>query len=67
MTIDEAIHCMKSYLPESTLEDCTNCKYYGSKEYDEQIRVCESSTAHRMAIKALEQMKEIKNERVFKE
>ena len=57
MTIDEAIHCMKSYLPESTPEDCTNCKYYGSKQIDEQVYVCESSEAHRMAIVALELMK----------
>ena len=55
MTTKEAIHCMKSYLPEATDEDCRNCPFYGSmKTYDPQIFLCKSSEAHKMAIDALE-------------
>ena len=55
MTEKEAIHCMKSYLPEATDEDCRNCPFYGSmKTYDPQIFLCKSSEAHKMAIDALE-------------
>ena len=55
MTEKEAIHCMKSYLPEATVEDCRNCPFYGSmKTYDSQIFLCKSSEAHKMAIDALE-------------
>ena len=46
MTREEAIFCMKSYLPEGTYERCPSCKYYEN---------CKSSEAHKMAIKALEQ------------
>ena len=58
MTLDEAIYCMKSYLPDETVEHCFNCPYYASKQIDEYTFLCESSTAHRMAIDALKRMKE---------
>ena len=51
MTIDEAIFCMKSYLPNSRVL-CQDCKYYGS-EYDDGAWFCHSSDAHKLAIKAL--------------
>ena len=55
MTIQEAIYCMKSYLPETEDEDaCCKCPYYGANKVDGQLSVCNSSEAHRMAIKALE-------------
>lgn len=46
MSKEEAIFCMKSYLPEGSYERCPKCKYYGN---------CKSSEAHKMAIEALEQ------------
>lgn len=58
MSIGEAIYCMKAYLPEHSWEDCINCKYYGSVEVDERTYICQAAEAHRMAIKALEKMKE---------
>ncbi len=51
MTIDEAIYCMKSYLPDSRIS-CQDCKYYGSKD-DGEAMICQSSAAHEMAIEAL--------------
>ena len=51
MTIDEAVYCMKSYLPDGRVS-CQDCKYYGSKD-DGEVKVCHSSTAHELAIKAL--------------
>ena len=56
MTIDEAIYCMKSYLPDYNEEHCLKCKYYGSKKKGD-VFVCNSSEAHLMAIKALEKLK----------
>lgn len=53
MTIDEAIYCMKSYLPGNEIEDCLNCPYYG----DDLISHCRSSDAHKLAIMALEEKK----------
>ena len=55
MTIEEAIYCMKSYLPDGA-EKCLSCPYYGSKEVDSQVSVCNSSEAHRLAIEALTRM-----------
>ena len=55
MTNEEAIYCMKSYLPDNTVEHCTNCPYYGAVQISSQASVCKSSEAHRMAIDALEQ------------
>ena len=53
MTIDEAIYCMKSYLPEAdSAEHCTKCPYYGVERW-KGIKICRSSTAHKMAIEAL--------------
>ena len=54
LTIDEAIYCMKSYLPGNEIEDCLNCPYYG----DDLISHCRSSDAHKLAIMALEEIKE---------
>lgn len=55
MTIQEAIYCMKSYLPEAEDEyTCFKCPYHGANKIDDQIYVCNSSEAHRMAIQALE-------------
>ena len=51
MTIDEAIYCMTSYLPDERVDHCTNCKYY-------ETDLCKSSEAHLLAITALKQMKE---------
>ena len=58
MTIDEAIFCMKSYLPNSRVL-CQDCKYYGS-EYDDGAWFCHSSDAHKLAIKALYWLKRTK-------
>ena len=58
MTIREAIYCMKSYLPDSELEHCTSCPYYGSVSVGDNVFVCRSDEAHRMAIQALEKMME---------
>ena len=55
MTNEEAIYCMMSYLPDDRIEHCINCPYYGCNKIDEQISICKSSEAHKMAIKALEQ------------
>ena len=50
MTIQEAIYCMQSYLPETEAPDhCLDCPYYGLKG-----DTCKSSEAHRIAIKALQ-------------
>ena len=62
MTIDEAIYCMKAYLPEERLERCINCPYYKSYpicEVDDDTELCKSSEAHKMAIEALERMKDV--------
>lgn len=59
MTIDEAIYCMKSYLPDDRVEHCVNCPYYGSVEVEKNIYVCRSSDAHKTAIKALEKLSSI--------
>ena len=58
MTIQEAIYCMESYLPETEFPDhCLNCPYFGSQGgLNEPVYVCESSEAHRIAIKALQSL-----------
>ena len=56
MTIEEAIYCMKSYLPGNEVKDCVSCPYYGSVDDGDNCYVCRSSEAHRMAIRALEKM-----------
>lgn len=61
MTIDEAVYCMKSYLPDGRFS-CQDCKYYGSKDDGDGVKVCQSSTAHEMAIKALYWLKVLKGE-----
>ena len=61
MTIDEAIYCMKMYVPDADNEACVECPYYESKYIEENFWTCQSSTAHQMAIEALKKMKE--NER----
>ena len=58
MTVDEAIYCMKSYLPDNDLENCLTCPYYGSVRIEDNVSVCRSSEAHELAIKALIKMKE---------
>lgn len=59
MTIDEAIYCIKSYLPDNTIEHCLDCPYYGTvHDEDDQTAYCKSSEAHKLAITALEEMKE---------
>ena len=58
MTIEEAIYCMKSYLPGNEVEDCVSCPYYGSVNDGDNCYVCRSDEAHRMAIRALEKMTE---------
>lgn len=47
MTKKEAIYCMTTYLPDSdhSVYDCPKCKHYKNG--------CESSEAHKLAIKAL--------------
>lgn len=59
MTIEEAIHCMKSYLPDQgEYYRCFRCPYYGSKQIDHRDNsyTCQSNLAHIMAIEALEKM-----------
>ena len=57
MSIDEAIYCMKSYLPDNEIEQCAKCPYYGSVKKDSQTSFCRSAEAHRMAVIALERIK----------
>ena len=62
MSVDEAIYCMTSYLPDNSVEHCTNCPYYKIKEQhfgDQCFYVCRSSEAHKLAIKALKKLKEM--------
>lgn len=58
MTVDEAIYCMKSYLPDNEVEHCINCPYYGAVRTDGNSYTCRSSEAHKLAIEALTKMKE---------
>ena len=48
MTIKEAIHCLRSYLPDENPEraECKDCKYY-------QMNACKSNEAHKIAINIL--------------
>lgn len=43
---------MESYLPKNRVT-CRTCPYYGSIKIDRQTYICQSSTAHKMAAKAL--------------
>lgn len=54
MTNKEAIHCMKSYLPNDKVEHCISCPYYGSNKAN-GVYYCKSNDAHKLAIQALEQ------------
>lgn len=58
MTVDEAIYCMKSYLPDNEVEHCVSCPYYGSVSLGDNCYTCKSSEAHKLAIEALTKMKE---------
>ena len=57
MTLEEAIYCMTSYLPDTDVEHCEQCPYKASVQIDKRTFTCKSSEAHRMAIEALKQMK----------
>lgn len=56
MTIDEAIYCMRSYLPDEE-ERCYACPCYASRHEDGSVYVCASSEAHMKAIDALTELK----------
>ena len=58
MTVDEAIYCMESYLPNIELGHCLGCPYYGSVYLGDNSRICKSSEAHKLAIVALKKMEE---------
>ena len=60
MTTDEAVYCMRSYLPGRTITTCKKCVYYGENEVNPNVYTCRSSEAHKMAIKALEKQIKIK-------
>ena len=53
MKTEEAIYCLKSYMPDAENDMCQNCKYYGSIK-DGFVYTCKSNTARKMAIEALE-------------
>ena len=57
MTIDEAIYCMQSYLPDGGDEGCYSCSYYHRKHEEDNYYTCCSKEAHEMAIEALKKMK----------
>lgn len=57
MTIDEAIRCMKAYLPDGGLDECYGCPYFNSNQVN-VLEFCRNEEAHKLAIKALERMKE---------
>lgn len=52
MTPEEAIYCLKSYMPDAEDDLCKNCQYYGSIK-DGSVYTCKSNTAREMAIEAL--------------
>lgn len=60
ITIDEAIYCMKSYLPSDDYIHCTECKYYGCKDN----KTCVSNEAHQIAINTMRKYKQI--EEIYK-
>lgn len=53
MTVEEALYCLKSYMPDAKDDMCKNCKYYGST-IDGTAYICGSNTARKIAIRALE-------------
>ena len=55
ITIDEAIYCMKSYLPSDAYTHCTECKYYGCKDN----KTCASNEAHQKAIDIMRKYQKI--------
>lgn len=54
MTREEAIYCMKSYIDDPNYEHCTSCPYYGANQIGENVFVCNSGEAHKIAVEALE-------------
>lgn len=55
MSIDEAIYCMKSYLPSDDYTHCTECKYYGCNTNG----TCKSNEAHQKAISIMRKYQKI--------
>ena len=55
MSIDEAIYCMKSYLPSDDYTHCTECKYYGCNDNN----TCKSNEAHQKAIDTMRKYQKI--------
>ena len=55
ITIDEAIYCMKSYLPSDDYTHCTECKYYGCNDNN----TCKSNEAHQKAIDTMRKYQKI--------
>ena len=67
MTIEEAIYCMKSYLPDTnSYTECKKCKYYKSKMDARGCYLCQSSEAHKMAIRSLEAWQKVKEDIAIK-
>ena len=61
MTREEAIYCMKAYLPDTnSYTECKKCKYYKSKMDARGCYLCQSSEAHKMAIRSLENEQKLK-------
>ena len=55
MTIQEAIYCMKAYLPDhDNVSLCIKCPYYGSVDNGNNVFTCKSDEAHHLAIEALQ-------------
>lgn len=63
MTFDEAIFCMKQYLPDSDSLECMKCPYYHSIpiEGTENGFTCKADEAHKKAIEALYTLKILRN------
>ena len=55
MSIDEAIYCMKSYMPNEEYTHCTECKYYGARNNN----TCASSEAHQVAVETMRKYQKI--------
>lgn len=58
ITIDEAIYCMKSYLPNEEYTHCTECKYYGCKDN----KTCASNEAHQKAMNIMRKYQRIQEQ-----
>ena len=63
MTFDEAIFCMKQYLPDSDSLECMKCPYYHSVPIEgiENGFTCKADEAHKKAIEALYTLKILRN------